>query len=96
MHAVVLPDLKRLGLLPERGVLALLLAALDVADSTLRIEHPCLDFEPPAHDHLPPTTELLAELLLARFAELQNLITRYNAAADDAVQPHSGRDDLPF
>jgi len=93
MRALLLPDPDLLRRLPERGSLAMLAAALDLADSALRIEHPCLDFEPLANDHLPPTTELLAELLLARFAELQTLVARYNAAADDAVGIH---DDMPF
>ena len=33
----------------------------------------------------PPPTELLAELLLARFADLRTLVGRYNAAVDDAI-----------
>ena len=95
MRAVLLPDPDRLRSLPESGALALVLAALDVADSALRVEHPCLDFDPPDPQHLPPSTELLAELLLARFAELQTIIGRYNAAAADAVDL-PGTTDLPF
>jgi len=95
--AICLPDLDRLRLLPERGSLALLAVALDLADSALRIEHPCLDLDPPDAHHLPPTTELLAELILARFAELQTLVARYNAAADDALDERdSDDDDIPF
>ena len=93
MRPLFLPDPKRLRRLPERGSLVMLAAALDLADSALRIEHPCLDFDTPDNHHLPPTTELLAELLLARFAELQVLVARYNAAADDAA---GFLDDMPF
>src|SRR6187549_2066027 len=64
MHSFRLPDLDRLRLLPERAHLAMLAVALDLADSALRIEHPCLDLEPPDTGRLPPPTELLAELLL--------------------------------
>ena len=95
MRAILLPGPDRLRLLPERGALAMLAAALELADSALRLEHPCLDFEPAADSHLPPTTELLAELLLARFAELQTLVARYNAAADNAAGL-ACFDDLPF
>ena len=96
MHSFRLPDLDRLRLLPERAHLAMLTVALDLADSALRIEHPCLDLEPPDTGRLPPPTELLAELLLARFAELQSLVARYNAAADDAIDARDLDDDLPF
>lgn len=95
MRAVVLPDPHHLRRLPESGSLALLLASLDVADSALRLEHPCLDFDAPDDQHLPPSTELLAELLLARFTELQTLIARYNAAAADAAGILN-QTDLPF
>jgi len=74
----------------------MLAVALDLADSALRIEHPRLDLEPPHSGQLPPPTELLAELLLARFAELQSLVARYNAAADDAIDCRNPDDDLPF
>lgn len=95
MRAVVLPDPDRLRSLPESGALALVLAAVDVADSALRVEHPCLDFDPPDPHHLPPSTELLAELLLARFAELQTIIARYNAAVADAADLRD-KPELPF
>jgi hypothetical protein len=98
MPAICLPDLDRLRQLPERGSLVLLAVAIDLADSALRIEHPCLDLQPPDADHLPPTTELLAELLLARFAELHTLVARYNAAVDDALGARDcdDYDDIPF
>jgi hypothetical protein len=73
----------------------MLAAALQLADCALRVEHPCLDFDPADAYHLPPTTELLAELLLARFAELQVLVARYNVAAEDAAGIDTDRD-LPF
>jgi hypothetical protein len=85
MRTFSLQDPALLRQLPERGPLLLLLAALDVADSSLRIQHPRLDTEPaPPAPALPPT-ELLAELLLARFAELETLVTRYNDAVNDAL-----------
>jgi len=85
MRTISLPDPDLLRELPERGALLLLLAALDVADSTLRVQHPRLDLEPAPPAHSLPPTELLAELLLARFAELETLVTRYNDAVNDAV-----------
>lgn len=74
----------------------MLTVALDLADSALRIEHPRLDLEPPDPSQLSPPTELLAELLMARFAELQLLVARYNAAADHAIDSCDLDDDLPF
>jgi len=95
MRFIQFPDLDLLRDVPERGALLLLLAALDLTDSSLRIEHPRLDIDPDALLPPPPPTELLAELLLARFAELRTLVARYNAAVDDAIgrDPHQ---DLPF
>ena len=95
MRFIQLPDLDLLRDVPERGALLLLLAALDLVDSSLRIEHPRIDFDPDTLLPPPPPTELLAELLLARFAELRTLVARYNAAVDDAIgrDPHK---DLPF
>jgi hypothetical protein len=84
MPAFILPDLDRLRDAPERGPLALLLAALDVADSALRLEHPRLDFVPQP-PFLPPATELIAELLMARFEELATLLARYSDAVDNAL-----------
>jgi hypothetical protein len=78
-----------------RPALLLLLATLDLTDSSLRIEHPRLDFDPDALLPPPASTELLAELLLTRFAELRTLVARYNAAVDDAIGRHPHRD-LPF
>ena len=39
---------------------------------------------------------MFGELLLARFAELQSLVARYKAAADDAIDCRDPDDDLPF
>jgi hypothetical protein len=95
MRFIQFPDLDLLRDVPERGPLLLLLAALDLTDSALRIEHPRLDVDAERLHPPPPPTELLAELLLARFAELRTLVGRYNAAVDDAIglDPHR---DLPF
>lgn len=95
MRFIQFPDLDLLRDVPERGALLLLLAALDLTDSSLRIEHPRLDIDPDELHPPPPATELLAELLLARFAELRTLVVRYNAAVDDAIGHHT-RQDLPF
>jgi hypothetical protein len=85
MRTISLPEPSLLREVPERGPLLLLLAALDVADSSLRVQHPRIDIDPvPPVPALPPT-ELLAELLVARFAELQALVTRYNDAVNDAI-----------
>ena len=85
MRVLPLPDLDVLRQIPERGPLLLLLAALDLADSSLRVQHPRLDIDPePSVPALPPS-ELLAELLVARFAELDTLIRRYNDAVNDAI-----------
>jgi hypothetical protein len=92
---IQLPDLDLLRELPERGPLLALLAILDLADAALRIEHPRLDIDPESLSPPPPPTELLAELLLARFAELRTLVARYNAAVDDAIG-HQPNRDMPF
>jgi hypothetical protein len=90
MRTISLPEPALLRQLPERGPLLLLLAALDVADSSLRIQHPRLGLEPVTSVLAP--TELLAELLMARFAELETLVIRYNDAVNDAL----GVDQLQF
>lgn len=84
MRILVLPDLENLRQLPERGPLTLLIAALDVAEATLRLEHPSIDLEHEPPSARPPT-ELLAKLLLGRFVELASLVAHYNVAVDDAL-----------
>jgi hypothetical protein len=90
LRILPLPDPHHLRTTPERGPLVLLLATLDIADSALRIQHPALDRTSQPPRPCPPVTELLAELLLCRFAELSKIVDHYNAAVDDAL----GRDDL--
>lgn len=94
MRTLIFPGLRELQSFPERGPLLMLSAALELAESALRLEHPCLDFGLPDPHDLPPTTELLAELLIARFGELQSLLARYDTAAAHAAG--TPRDDLPF
>jgi hypothetical protein len=85
MRTITLPDPDSIRDAPERGPLTLLLAALDLADTSLRIEHPRIDFEPLSLSSRPPHSEILAELLIARFTELDRLICLYNTAVDDAL-----------
>lgn len=96
MRPLSLPDPDQLRQTPERGALVLLLAALDLADSALRIEHPALHCDPAPRRPGLPASELLAELLLARFAELTALVCHYNAAVDDALGIDDDEEDLPF
>lgn len=85
MRILPLPELAVLREVPERGPLLLLLAALDLADSSLRVQHPRLNIHPPPPSTPLPPSELLAELLLQRFAELESLVARYNDAVNDAI-----------
>ena len=72
---------------PERTPLRLLLAALEVAKDALRSQHPRLDYLP-IHQHPSlPASEVVAELLVERCADLEALVERYNRIADYAFGP---------
>ena len=79
---------------PERPSLRLLLAALEVACDAVRDKHPRLSYLPRESHPALPASEVLAELLVERCAELEALIQRYNAVIGHA--PSDDFDDLPF
>ena len=85
-----------LGELPERGVILLLLHALGLAQQAVRQQHCRLEHLPlESPPHL-PSSELLAELVVERCAELQHWITRYNDVIDYVLDHCSSDSDDPF
>jgi hypothetical protein len=77
---------------PERKALELLLAALELAEQAVRDQHPRLDHNPRNSTPSLPASELLAELLVERCAELQCTVERYNRVIDLLLE----RDNDPF
>ncbi len=67
---------------PERRALLVLLHALDLARHAVCEQHPRLEHLPlDSHPSL-PASELLAELVVERSAELSDWIQRYNQVID--------------
>ena len=77
---------------PERKALDLLVAALDLAQQAIREQHRRLDHVPLDSPPSLPTSELLAEIVVERCAELEHWIERYN----DAVDYFLDRESDPF
>jgi hypothetical protein len=78
MTKIELPDLLELRLANELGALALLEAALVVADQSLRLEHAEIDrVLRDAGQPVPEGLTLLASLLSERFRELRSLLGAY-------------------
>jgi hypothetical protein len=75
---IELPDVLDLRLANELGALALLEAALVVADQSLRLEHAEIDGLRDADPQsMPEGVALLASLLSERFRELRSLLGAY-------------------
>ncbi len=72
---------------PERPTLLLLQAALDLARQAITDQHPRLDYLPMVRDPRLPASEILAELVVARCAELDTWIDRYNSVLDHVHGP---------
>jgi hypothetical protein len=92
MTQMELPDTIDLAVAPELGVLALLDAALIVADHALHIEHVELEDILRRFDFDRPPDAMIAALLSQRFRELRSLLALYTAA----IQRIGVSDDIPF
>ncbi len=77
---------------PERQTLLLLQTALDLARQAITDQHPRLVYLPMADNPRLPASEVLAELLVERCADLDAWIERYNSVIDHQLTP----DDPPF
>ena len=94
MTMLELPDTFDLRTAPELGALALLDAALAVADQVLRREHAQLDtaLERPGVERAPEV--IAAYLLVHNMRNLRCLLALYGVAVRRAM--NHGIDDLPF
>ena len=92
MTQMELPDTIDLAVAPELGSLALLDAALVVADHALHLEHANLPDILQGLDFERPPDAIVAARLAQRFRELRSLLALYTAA----VQRIGGHDDIPF
>ena len=81
MTRLDLPDVFDLRRAPELGALALLDAALVVADEALHLEHAALDRILRRPDPERPREVIVAALLAARLRELRALVAAYVAAS---------------
>ena len=70
---------------PERRALLVLLHALELAQQAVREQHPRLDHLPLDSPPSLPASELLAEIIVERSAELSDWIQRYNRAIDQML-----------
>lgn len=73
---------------PERQTLLLLRAALDLARRAVTDQHPRLAYIPTRDDPWLPASEVLAQLLVERCADLDAWIERYNGVIDHALKPN--------
>lgn len=92
MTRIDLPEAADLRRAQDAGVLALLDAALLVAEQALRAEHPALDPGFPLAAPELPSDTITAILLIRRMSDLRCLLGLYAAA--DCARPNY--DDLPF
>lgn len=75
---------------PERRALLLLLSALELARHAVGEQHPRLAHLPLDSPPSLPASELLAEILIERSAELSHWIHRYNRAIDHMLHDRFG------
>lgn len=75
---------------PERRALLVLLHALDLAQHAVREQHPRLEHLPLDSPPQLPASELLAEIVVERCADLAVWIQRYNRVIDHILddRPH--------
>lgn len=79
---------------PERSVLTLLYAALDVTERSLRDAHPLIDDSTGHSQSHAPLVVATASLIAGRCTELRRLLDLYDAAVDELLTPTT--DDLQF
>lgn len=97
MTPIHLPESLDLRAAQQRGVLALLDAALFVADQALRVEHPDLQsaLDPALPE--PPVDTMAAFFLAHRIRDLRSLLLLYGAAVDRTRnEADDDYDDIPF
>lgn len=92
MIRIELPESAELRCAQEGGVLALLDAALVVAEQALRAEHPAIDPGFPLDASELPSDTITAILLIRRMYDLRRLLSLYAAAARNPPD----YEDLPF
>jgi hypothetical protein len=78
--ALHLPESSDLSVAQQRGVLALLDAALVVADQALRVEHPALQVALDPIFPEPSADVMAAFFLVHRIRDLRSLLVLYGAA----------------
>jgi hypothetical protein len=96
MITIQLPDSYDIRRAHERGVLALLDAALVVADQILHVEYPYLKFALNPDDPERPPDLVTAHLLVNRIRELQSLLGLHGAAVRAMRHENEAEDDIPF
>jgi len=74
---------------PERRALLVLLHALDLAQQAVRQQHPRLEHLPLHSPPSLPASELLAEIVVERCAELADWVQRYNGVVDHILDEPS-------
>ena len=77
---------------PERRALLVLLHALELAQQALCDQHPRLEHQPLDTPPSLPISELLAEIVVDRCAELSDWLHRYNEVVDQIL----GQRENPF
>jgi hypothetical protein len=77
---------------PERRALLVLLHALELAQQAICDQHPRLEHLPLDSPPSLPVSEVLAEIVVERSAELSDWIQRYNQVIDHML----GERDDPF
>lgn len=92
MTQMALPDTIDIAVAPELGALALLDAALVVADHVLHVQHVELEDILRRFDFDRPPDAVIAALLAQRLRELRSLLALYTAT----VQRIGPSDDIPF
>ena len=94
MRQLQLPFYHPLFPAPERAVLTLLHAALQVAEQALHDEHPSIDAQVTAEHHGAPVVVTTARLIAGRCVELRHILDAYDLAVDEYIGTTD--DDIPF
>ncbi len=93
MRQMLLPFYRETFPAPERSVLTLLHAALQVTEQCLREEHPMLERISDIDEHHAPVVVAAARLITGRCVELRQLLDLYDNAVDHVLRVN---DEIPF